>query len=111
MTPEPGTTRYETLCSFLESVMIDPRASRRVRLSAAQRLDDLLKRRERAEAAEVRRVEREALRAAKREEQALQQTGATVPDTSSADERLRQMQNHLENITKRGKENTALSTA
>ena len=70
MTPQPETTRYEKLATFLESVMEDPKASRRVRLTAAQRLDDLVARQDRSEAAESRRKEREALRAAQTQQQA-----------------------------------------
>lgn len=67
MTPSPNTPRFEKLANFLEQVMTDSKASRRVRLSAAMRLDDLLKRQQAADAAKARselRTAQKALEAA-----------------------------------------------
>lgn len=72
MTPKPATKRFEKLADFLTDMMENPKASKRVRLSAAMRLDDLLRRQERREDAEARRQDRERVRAAKDQEEALQ---------------------------------------
>lgn len=111
MNPKSGTTRFEKLCDFLTQTMEDSNVSRRIRLSAAMRLADLLERQQTAQAAEARRQERAALLAAKREEHTLQQAVTTAPDAPVKDENLKRMQDHLANISKRTKETTELSTA
>jgi hypothetical protein len=100
MIPTPGTTRYEKLASFLEEVMTNPRASRRVRLSAAQRLDDLMRRQERKEVSEARRAERDAVAARKREREALQrETAAPSPaDAAPPDATIQRVTDFLESI-------------
>jgi hypothetical protein len=103
MTPTPQTARYELLCTALEKMIVDPRTSKRVRLTAITRLDDLLKRAERKEEREARRQEREALRAAQREEQVSQQTVTTAPDATEEIERANRMREHLVSISKRTK--------
>lgn len=81
--------------------MEDTQASRRVRLSAAQRLDDLLRRQERREAGEARRVDRERREAAKanaeamkleREQQATAE-GRTAPKAEREASAERALQN------------------
>lgn len=109
MTPSPNTDRFEKLANFLEQVMTDPKASRRVRLSAAQRLSDLMLRKEKAEAREARRVEREALRAAKAQEEALQRAEAVVADTPEDNSQLKRAQAILSNISRKTKETIELS--
>lgn len=111
MNPKPGTERFEKLCDFLTQTMEDSKASRRVRLSAAMRLADLLERQQTSEAAEARRIEREALLGAKREECALQQPVTTVPVAPVKDVRMEQMKDHLAALSKRAKEATECSTA
>ncbi len=93
MTPKHGTTRYEKLADFLERVMEDTRASRRVRLSAAQRLDDLLARQERREDAEARREERKAQRAAKACAEALERE--THPTAEEVEARKAEREHEL----------------
>jgi hypothetical protein len=99
MTPSPGTTRFEELASFLEEVMTDPKASRRVRLSAAQRLDGLLQRQERRETSQARHADREAVAARKREEQASGAKDTPAPEVG-ADDQLRQFDEWLANHRK-----------
>lgn len=97
MTPRPGTARYERLANFLEDVMRDPKASRRIRLSAALRLDNLLQRAERREASEARRAEREAVRAAKAQEMASGAKDVPAPNTDE-DATMSKVQEFIESI-------------
>ena len=102
MTPTPNTARYEKLASFLMELMENPKASKRVRLSAALRLDDLLARQERREAAEGRRQERTRLEAAKAQEKASQRETpptAEIPQAGAERDRVaEQALDHLQKI-------------
>lgn len=103
MTPTPQTARYELLCTALEKMIVDPRTSKRVRLTAITRLDDLLKRAERKEEREARRQEREAQRAAKEQEQAsLQQQAEQLETVDAEAERLHRAKELLSKVTQRG---------
>lgn len=104
MNPSPNTRRYELLCNALEKLITDPRTSKRVRLTAITRLDDLLRRAERAEAAEQRRAERERQQAAKREEQLLQEHDGEGEQTTSTDDAIERMQGYISAIGHRKNE-------
>lgn len=101
MTPRPDTQRYELLCNFLEDVLTHPKTSKRLKMSAAQRLDDLLARTARREDAEARRMEREALAARKREDMALQIEAETPAAEDPADAQLQRAREMLENIAQK----------
>lgn len=105
MTARPNTERFEKLASFLERVMEDTGTSRRVRMSAAQRLDDLLARQERRDDAETRREERKAQSAEKAQQQAVdRETQPPSEEVAARDaerERelaIRKANEHLEKI-------------
>jgi len=95
MTPSPGTARYELLCSFLEDVLRDPKTSKRLKMSAAQRLDGLLQRAERKEASEARRAEREAVRAVQAQREASKSNAIATPEGVSAREAEERLQHGL----------------
>lgn len=59
MTPRPATDRWERLADFLTQTMESTTASKRVRLSAAMRLADLLESRDKRNAADAQRAQRE----------------------------------------------------
>lgn len=79
MTPRPDTERFEKLADFFTETMENPKASKRVRLSAAMLLDDLLRRKERREDAESRRAEREAARVARERAEASERDPQPTP--------------------------------
>lgn len=91
------------MCSFLESVLRDPKTSKRLKMSAAARLDDLLRRQERKEAAKARRDEGMRLTASRRQEQALLTTQASADSqaTQVMDAQLQAMQDHMKVISQR----------
>lgn len=68
----PSASSYPKLIEFFEGIIANPHASMRVRLTAAQRLDDLLARQERREDLEARRAERMRLQAAQAQREALE---------------------------------------
>ena len=70
----------------MTETMENPRASKRVRLTAAIRLDDLLRRQERREDAEVRRAERVAAQAARERAEALEREQQATPEDMTARE-------------------------
>ena len=76
----PSASSYSKLIEFFESVIANPHASMRVRITAAGRLDDLLRRQERRETSEVRRAEREAARAARERAEALERETQPTPE-------------------------------
>jgi len=93
MTPRAGSGRYEKLAAFLEDVMENPKASKRVRLSAAIRLDDLLRRQERREDAKARRQDRARVEAAKAQHEALEREQQATPDMGRDPAAERALQN------------------
>lgn len=105
MTPSPQTARYELLCTELEKLITDPRTSKRLRLTAITRLDDLLKRAERKEAAEGRRQEREARKTSQAAEEALQEQRTTEKTRAArdADAQMAKMNEHLHKLSQQKK--------
>ncbi|WP_156785223.1 hypothetical protein [Terriglobus roseus] len=80
--------------------MTDSRVSRRIRLSAAQRLDALLERQEKREASVARRTEREQREAAKREERAFPAPEDTA--AREAEERTQRGLKLMNEVLKKG---------
>jgi hypothetical protein len=81
----PSVTTYPKLIAFFEEIIANPRASIRVRLTAATRLDAILTRIERREAAEARRAERDAVQAARARERAIEHEQPAAGEMAARD--------------------------
>jgi hypothetical protein len=102
--PKLGRRKYQELVRFWKATISNPRVSHRVRMSAAQRLDDLYRRHEFYEQQAIARKDRAEARALSQQGQEgavpLQESASVMQETdavSSEDERIASVFNNILN--------------